>query len=90
MTIEKPRSKPTTFQLVVNYRSHNGIVNCAHAVIKLITAFWPYSIDTLHAEQGLINGPKPVFFTGWTDETISFKPFFSDSKYVGSFWVSFV
>ncbi|KIM51667.1 hypothetical protein SCLCIDRAFT_33255 [Scleroderma citrinum Foug A] len=77
MAVEKPRSKPTTFQLVVNYRSHNGIINCARAVVELITTFWPYTIDTLQSEHGLINGPKPVFFSGWADQTFPFKHFFS-------------
>ena len=75
------------FELSVNYRSHNGIIKCAHEVVKLITKFWPHTIDTLHDERGLISGPKPVFFTGCADETFSFKKFFSDSEYVGPFWV---
>jgi len=82
MPIEKPRSKPATFQLVVNYRSHNGIINCAHAVVELITMFWPYTIDTLQSEHGLISGPEPVFFTGWDDQTFPFKQLFSGLKYV--------
>ena len=84
MPIEKSRSKPATFQLVVNYRSHDGIVNCAHAVVELITMFWPYTIDTLQSEYGLISGPEPVFFTGWDDQTFPFKQLFSGLKYVCS------
>jgi hypothetical protein len=49
------------FQLAVNYRSHGGIVNCAHSVIQLITNFWPYTIDKLAPEQGLVDGLKPIF-----------------------------
>ncbi|KAL4065822.1 hypothetical protein V8B97DRAFT_1919570 [Scleroderma yunnanense] len=57
MPIEKSRqSKPTTFQLVVNYRSHSGIINCARAVVDLITMFWPDTIDILQSEHGLIGG----------------------------------
>ncbi|KAL4069231.1 hypothetical protein J3A83DRAFT_4536273 [Scleroderma citrinum] len=81
MPIEKSRqSKPTTFQLVVNYRSHSGIINCARAVVDLITMFWPDTIDILQSEHGLIGGPRPVFFTGWDDQSFPFKQFFSGLK----------
>jgi hypothetical protein len=50
------------FQLTINYRSHAGIANCAHSVIELITMFWPYSIDILAQEQGVVDGVKPMFF----------------------------
>jgi hypothetical protein len=53
------------FQLLVNYRSHAGIINCAHSVIDLITRFWPHAIDVLAPEKGLVDGVKPVFFSGW-------------------------
>ncbi|CAG8575551.1 17069_t:CDS:2, partial [Acaulospora colombiana] len=60
---------PKSFTLSVNYRSHGGIINCAHSVVKLLTKYWPDSIDTLEREQGLVDGPKPVFFSGWDGDT---------------------
>jgi len=57
------------FQLATNYRSHGGIVNCAHSVIELITKFWPNAIDQLQPEKGVVDGVKPVFFTGLDNET---------------------
>lgn len=71
---------PRTFQLAINYRSHGGIVQCAHSVIELITEFWPYAIDVLTRERGVVDGSKPVFFSGWDSETvryvwISLRPF---------------
>ena len=63
---------PRTFQLAVNYRSHGGIVQCAHSVIELITEFWPYAIDVLARERGVVNGSKPVFFSGWDSETVRY------------------
>jgi hypothetical protein len=51
------------FQLAVNYRSHSGIVNCAHSVIELIMNFWPSSIDRLAPETGVAYGHEPFFFT---------------------------
>ncbi|KAK0506583.1 hypothetical protein EDD18DRAFT_36674 [Armillaria luteobubalina] len=53
---------PEMFQLAVNYRSHAGIVDCAHSVIDLITTFWEDSIDRLSPEMGIVDGFKPVFF----------------------------
>ncbi|KAK0506463.1 hypothetical protein EDD18DRAFT_32642 [Armillaria luteobubalina] len=53
---------PKMFQLSVNYRSHAGIVNCAHSIIDLITIFWKDSIDRLSPEMGIVDGAKPIFF----------------------------
>ncbi|KAG2064506.1 hypothetical protein BDR04DRAFT_1162468 [Suillus decipiens] len=69
--------QPTTFQLAINHRSHGGIVNCAHSVIELITKFWPNTIDNLRPEKGAVDGLKPVFFTGWDEDTVCYKQFFS-------------
>ncbi|KZP05197.1 hypothetical protein FIBSPDRAFT_843218 [Athelia psychrophila] len=66
---------PHTFQLAVNYRSHAGIVNSAHAVIDLITSFWPYAIDSLAQETGIVDGLKPVFFHGWNADTVRYEQF---------------
>jgi hypothetical protein len=66
---------PRTFELAVNYRSHGGIVNCAHSVIELITNFWPDSIDILAREKGIVDGPKPAFFSGWNQDTVRYEQF---------------
>ncbi|KAH6917673.1 hypothetical protein BKA70DRAFT_1178689 [Coprinopsis sp. MPI-PUGE-AT-0042] len=69
-----------TFQLAINYRSHGGIVRCAHSVIELITHFWPYAIDSMAPEQGIVDGLKPVFFSGWDTNTVRYEQFlFGDS-----------
>ncbi|KAG2132369.1 hypothetical protein DEU56DRAFT_859536 [Suillus clintonianus] len=67
--------QPTMFQLAINYRSHGGIVNCAHSVIELITKFWPNTIDNLQPEKGVVDGLKPVFFTGWDKDTVRYEQF---------------
>ncbi|KAF9231325.1 hypothetical protein BU15DRAFT_82546 [Melanogaster broomeanus] len=76
-TIIQDRSvtQPTSFQLTINHRSHGGIVNCAHAVIELITLFWPNSIDGLQPEHGILDGLKPVFFHGWDEDTVRYEQF---------------
>ncbi|KIN94752.1 hypothetical protein M404DRAFT_372448 [Pisolithus tinctorius Marx 270] len=77
MAIQKSCAAPEVFELAINYRSHGGIVNCAQLIVKLITGFWPDSIDTLQPERAMLGGPKPVFFSGWQDETFPYEPFFS-------------
>ncbi|KAF8955734.1 hypothetical protein BDZ97DRAFT_1926448 [Flammula alnicola] len=66
---------PQTFQLAINYRSHGGIIQCAHSVIELITEFWPYAIDILSRERGVVDGSKPVFFSGWDSDTVRYEQF---------------
>jgi hypothetical protein len=66
---------PKAFTLSINYRSHGGIINCAHSVVKLLTELWPDSIDALDREQGLVDGPKPAFFTGWDAESAHYEQF---------------
>ncbi|KAH6917671.1 hypothetical protein BKA70DRAFT_1139349 [Coprinopsis sp. MPI-PUGE-AT-0042] len=74
------QGKLKTFQLTVNYRSHGGIVRCAHSVIELITHFWPYAIDSMAPEQGIVDGLKPVFYSGWDSSNVRYEQFlFGDS-----------
>jgi hypothetical protein len=82
-TTQKRRSsveEPRTFQLAINYRSHGGIVTCAHSIIELITKFWPYAIDILAREQGIVDGHKPVFFSGWDHDTVRYEQFLFGTK----------
>ncbi|KAF7340216.1 UvrD-like helicase ATP-binding domain-containing protein [Mycena venus] len=71
----QPVWQPRTFQLTVNYRSHAGIVNCAHTVIEVITMFWPYAIDVLDRERGTVDGLRPVFFTGFDSGNVQYEQF---------------
>ncbi|CAE6535633.1 unnamed protein product [Rhizoctonia solani] len=66
---------PALFHLAVNYRSHGGIVDCASSVVELISELFPYSIDRLSKETGLIDGPKPLFFSGWDRDVVRFEQF---------------
>ena len=61
---ERKHELPKTFCLTVNYRSHTGIVDCAHSLVELIDRYWPYSIDKLAPEEGLTVGPPPIFLAG--------------------------
>ncbi|KAI0656844.1 hypothetical protein C8Q70DRAFT_1158814, partial [Cubamyces menziesii] len=69
------RVQPESFHLAVNYRSHAGIVDCAYSVIELITQFWPHAIDALGRETGMVAGLKPVFFSGWDQNTVRYEQF---------------
>ena len=66
---------PKSFQLVTNFRSHGGIVKCAHSIIALIMRFWPYAIDILPQEKGIVDGIKPVFFSGWDQDNVRYESF---------------
>ncbi|EPQ61193.1 hypothetical protein GLOTRDRAFT_135727 [Gloeophyllum trabeum ATCC 11539] len=75
------QTQPRTFQLTTNYRSHGGIVRCAHSIVTLLTSFWPYSIDAMDEEKGVVDGLKPVFFGSWAKDTLRYEQFlFGDSK----------
>ncbi|KAH9075551.1 P-loop containing nucleoside triphosphate hydrolase protein [Lactarius deliciosus] len=56
-------SQPKGFQLLVNYRSHGGIVKCANAIIQLLQQF-PGAIDVLQPEAGIAGKEIPMFFHG--------------------------
>ncbi|KIK71556.1 hypothetical protein GYMLUDRAFT_33762 [Collybiopsis luxurians FD-317 M1] len=76
----RQRVEPKTFELLVNYRSHSGITNCAHSIIELITLFWKDSIDRLAPEKGVVAGLKPSFFVGWDEDAAGLDHFvFGDS-----------
>ncbi|EJF58550.1 P-loop containing nucleoside triphosphate hydrolase protein, partial [Dichomitus squalens LYAD-421 SS1] len=57
------RARPQTFYLTRNYRSHSGIVDCAHSIVELITNYWSTAIDDLPRERGMSPGEKPIFFS---------------------------
>src|SRR2546423_540541 len=67
--------KPKQFELNINYRSHNGILQLASSVIDLIWYFFPDSIDKLSREIGEIGGPRPIVFDGFQAETFYFNVF---------------
>jgi ATP-dependent exoDNAse (exonuclease V) beta subunit len=56
---------PKQFELNVNYRSHNGILQLASSVVDLIRHFFPDSIDRLPRERAEVCGPLPTVFSGF-------------------------
>ncbi|KAG8753172.1 hypothetical protein FRC11_007661, partial [Ceratobasidium sp. 423] len=71
---------PTLFHLSVNYRSHGGIVDCASAIVELVSELFPNSIDKLKRETGLISGPQPIFFSGWESSSIPIEQFLRNQE----------
>lgn len=55
-------AKPKMFELAKNYRSHQGIVEFASFVMKLLWKGFPDTVDKLEPESAQLNGPKPVLF----------------------------
>jgi len=55
--------QPEGFQLLKNYRSHGGIVECANAIVELLQRF-PSAIDSLRPEAGVVGKELPKFFFG--------------------------
>ena len=43
------------YQLVHNYRSHNGVLRLASALIDILLAYFPESIDKLKRDQGILS-----------------------------------
>src|SRR2546429_5253408 len=61
-------TNPKQFELNINYRSHNGILQLASSVIDLIWHFFPNSIDKLKRERGEVGGPRPIIFDGFQEK----------------------
>jgi hypothetical protein len=54
---------PEVNTLIVNYRTHNGILSAAAGIVDLLEMFFPATIDTLPREQGFFSGPKPMLLS---------------------------
>ena len=50
---------PDVSQLRVNFRSHDGILCAANAVIGTLMDIFPEAVDRLQPEKGVFGGPKP-------------------------------
>jgi superfamily I DNA/RNA helicase len=53
--IERP------MKLLVNYRSHSGILDCAGFVLELLFKGFPGAAKVLPKDSGLYKGPRPVY-----------------------------
>ncbi|CUA70034.1 TPR and ankyrin repeat-containing protein 1 [Rhizoctonia solani] len=63
----------TRFDLVGNFRSHTGIVNCAASVIKVLFKLFPSSLDHMEDETARWKGPPPVAFRDASPDVSAFE-----------------
>ncbi|KAI4256107.1 MAG: hypothetical protein L6R42_006401 [Xanthoria sp. 1 TBL-2021] len=63
-TGKKGSNRPQTFELGLNYRSHDGIVRLGSFVMGLLWETFPETVDKLQPEEGLLPGPVPTLFLG--------------------------
>ena len=54
--IERP------MKLLVNFRSHTGILACAAAVLDRMFLMFPGAAKVLPADSGLFKGPRPMYY----------------------------
>ncbi|XP_019859701.1 PREDICTED: uncharacterized protein LOC100635005, partial [Amphimedon queenslandica] len=54
-------SVPRVHELLINFRSHSGILRLATSVIELLKEYFPSSFDRLPEDRGMFPGPLPVF-----------------------------
>lgn len=54
-------SVPHVHELLINFRSHSGILRLATSVIELLKEYFPASFDRLPEDRGMFPGPLPVF-----------------------------
>lgn len=50
-------------KLITNYRSHNGVLACAAAIIEKLLLMFPGSANVLSKDEGLFTGPRPNYCT---------------------------
>lgn len=65
--------QPLLFTLNRNYRSHQGILSLASAVMDLLWRQFPDTVDKLGPEVGSLVGPTPTLFVG-CDATTLIRP----------------
>ncbi|CAD8069898.1 unnamed protein product [Paramecium sonneborni] len=54
------QSNLTLFDLNINFRSHNQILQLANSVIRILEICFPQKIDRLRKEISDLTGPKPI------------------------------
>ncbi|KAG8697931.1 hypothetical protein FRC11_014734, partial [Ceratobasidium sp. 423] len=73
-------SAVSQFQLTVNFRSHNGIVQCAASIVQKLYELFPHSLDKMEPETGRSTGALPVVFTDASSDIFLFEQFLLKSS----------
>ena len=61
---------PEITNLVRNYRSHRGITRLAAGIVELLKFFFPESFDSVSADDGIRDGPKPIFISSQSTQEL--------------------
>jgi len=62
---------PLLKNLLVNYRTHSGILNVAASIVDVIKRFFPQYMDSLEREKAFFSGPKPLLLNGIQNEDLT-------------------
>ncbi|KAJ1300871.1 hypothetical protein OPQ81_002509 [Rhizoctonia solani] len=76
----RPYPPISQFQLTVNFRSHNGIVQCAASIVQKLYELFPNSLDKMEPETGRSSGSLPVIFTDSSSDIFLFEQFLLKSS----------
>ncbi|KAG8760604.1 hypothetical protein FRC11_000178, partial [Ceratobasidium sp. 423] len=68
------------FQLTINFRGHNGIVQCAASIVQKLYELFPHSLDKMDPETGRTSGSLPVVFTDASSDIFLFEQFLLKSS----------
>ncbi|CAD7695958.1 unnamed protein product [Ostreobium quekettii] len=72
--------KPLLKNLLINYRTHSGILNVASSIVDLIKRFFPQYMDILERERAFFVGPKPLLLTGIRSDDLTILVSGSDQR----------
>lgn len=62
---------PPVHSLALNYRTHAGILDCAHVCVTLLKAMFPLALDTLPRERAFFDGPAPLLLNSFNEEDLA-------------------
>lgn len=66
-----PVHTPPVHALALNYRTHAGVLDCAHVCVALLRQMFPLSLDTLPRERAFFDGPAPLLLNRFNEEDLS-------------------
>ena len=63
--------RPTLQQLLINYRTHAGILGTANAIVGLLLQLFPNTLDRLRNEHGHFSGPPPALLPDTSPQRVA-------------------
>ena len=63
--------RPKLEQLLINYRTHSGILSAANTVVTILMRLFPNTLDRLASEQGHFSGPPPALLPDTSPERVA-------------------